>query len=77
MQLLPLGVLIGLSVRGERLPHVLIALIFLVNKMIGRSDVIVSVSFHTTDSILVFELVVIDQPVEKIRHPRHLLKAWK
>lgn len=49
-----------LRARRECLPHVLVALIFLVDQMIGRRDMVVSVRLKASDTVLLLELEIID-----------------
>ena len=51
-------------VSGESLPHVLVPLVLLVDEMVGGCDVVVSVSFETSDRVLFFELKVANEPAE-------------
>ena len=49
---------------GEGFTHVGVSLILLIDEMIGSCDVIVSVSFKTSDRIIFFELKVANKAIE-------------
>ena len=57
----------------ERLPHVGVPLILLVDQVVGRRYVVVSVRFEAPDRVLFFKLEVVDEPLQKIARVRHLL----
>lgn len=38
---------------------------------------VVAVSLHASDRVLLFKIEIFDQLREQVRHPRHLLEAWE
>jgi len=56
-------------------PHVLVASVFLIYKVVRGCYVIVPVCLQTSDRVVLFEAVVFDKPFEQILAVRHLLKA--
>lgn len=65
---------------GEGFAHVGVPLCFLIDEMVSSRDVIVSVSFETSDGVLFFKLKVVDESAEELFCVGHLLKtrekAW-
>lgn len=62
---------------GESFSHVLVTVVLFIDQMVGCRNVVVTVSFHTSDSVLLLELIVFDQFLEEDLLPGHLLEAWE
>jgi hypothetical protein len=62
-------------VGGEGVSHVLVAMIFLVDEMVGGRDMVVTVGLHTTNCIFFLKLKIFDKLRQQSFLPRHLLKA--
>ena len=61
----------------ESFSHVLVALVLLVDEVVGCGDVIVTVGLHASYRVLLLELEILDQSVEQVSAPRHLLHPWE
>lgn len=64
-------------VSRESFPHILVAMSLLVDQVIGCRDMVVTVSLHTSDRILFFELVVFNQLLKQSFFPWHFLETWE
>jgi hypothetical protein len=59
--------------RAECFTHICVALIFLVDKVVGGGYLIVSIRFKTADRIFFLVLEVIYQSLKQLFSPGHLL----
>ena len=66
-----------LSACRESLSHVGVSLVFLVYQVVRRCDMVVSISFETSDRVLLLELEVVDQALEELPSIGHFLKSWE
>jgi hypothetical protein len=62
-------------VSRESFPHVLVARVLLVDKMVRCCYVVVSVCLQAPNRIVFFKAVVFNQPFEKILAEGHFLKS--
>lgn len=69
--------LLFVGLGAESLSHVSIPMVLLVDQVVGCRDVIVSISFHASDRVLLLKVVVFDQLAEQFWLPGHLLKTWE
>ena len=69
--------IVRFSMRGKSIPHVLVALIFFIDQVVGSSDVVVTISFHAFNGVLLLKVEVLDQPLQEVWHPWHFLQAWE
>jgi len=75
LQPLSLDINIVLPVVAERLPHVLVAKIFLVQQMICCCYMVVAVGLHAPDRVLLVKLKVFNQPLHELFVDGHLLET--
>ena len=77
LETLSLGLHVVLVASRESLAHVGVALVFLVDQVVSRSDMVVTVCFQASDRVLLFKLKVVYESLEKITRVGHLLKPWE
>ena len=78
LEALTSGCIVGLGAMGaEGLTHVGVALLFLVEQVVGRRYMVVSVGLHAANCVLFLEGVVFNQLKQKVSVPWHFLQTWK
>ena len=77
LQSFSLGLDVVLSAGRECLSHVGVPLVFLVYQVVSRCDMVVPISFETSDRVFLLELEVVDQALKELPSIWHLLKSWE